>query len=39
MVERYDVALDQATLSVETAVRNFEKQNLLGPIKSPAAPS
>lgn len=31
MVERYDVTLDQATSSIETAVRSFEKQNLLAP--------
>jgi hypothetical protein len=29
MVERYDVTLDQATSSIETAIRQFEAQQLL----------
>jgi Coenzyme PQQ synthesis protein D (PqqD) len=31
MVERYDVTLERATSSIETAVRHFEVQKLLRP--------
>ena len=31
MVERYDVTLERATASIETALRHFEMQKLLRP--------
>lgn len=33
LTERYDVTLDQATSSIETALRHLEAQKLLGPQK------
>jgi hypothetical protein len=34
MTERYDVTLERAVFSIETALRQFEAQMLLGPRKS-----
>ena len=31
MTERYDVTLERATISIETALRHFAAQKLLGP--------
>ena len=31
LTERYDVTLEQATSSIETALRRFDAQKLLGP--------
>jgi hypothetical protein len=33
MTERYDVTLERATSSIETALRRFDAQKLLGPRK------
>jgi hypothetical protein len=34
LTERYDVKLERAVFSIETALRQFEAQKLLGPRKS-----